>query len=177
MNIVRVLLSIVVNCGNNSDEILSLKKALHDSFAIKDLGNLKYFLGIEIDHSSHGLFLNQHKYVIDLLEETEMTDCKPAKTPLSSKIDWTPKLLLFTIQFMHSPNSYHLGIVKRILRYLKGSLSRGIAMQKNDHFQIVGYSDSDWAGNSLDRTSTTRYCTFVGGNLVTWKSKKQSVVA
>ncbi|KAL6185283.1 hypothetical protein ACLB2K_041417 [Fragaria x ananassa] len=58
------------------------------------------------------------------------------------------------------------GTVKRILRYLKGTVSRGIAMQKHDHFQIIGYSDSDWAGNALDRKSTTGYCTFVGANHV-----------
>ncbi|CAL2278947.1 unnamed protein product [Prunus armeniaca] len=80
-------------------------------------------------------------------------------------------------QFMHSPRSTHLQAVKRILRYLKGSIGRGILMRKNGTNRIIGYSDADWAGCQIDRKSTTGYCTFVGGNLVTWKSKKQSVVA
>ena len=173
---------------------------------MKDLGSLKYFLGIEMDLSTQGLFLNQRKYILDLLDESNMTACKPAPTPLHSKLKLDSpsptladasyyqklvgKLIYLTItrpdltysvslisQFMHSPTVYHLSIVKRILRYLKGTISRGILMCKNEHFKIEGYSDSDWAGNALDRRSTTGYCTFVGGNLVTWKSKKKSVVA
>ena len=80
-------------------------------------------------------------------------------------------------QFMHSPTTAHLKIVHRILRYLKCSVGRGIMMKNNNHTTIVGYTNTDWAGNSIDRKSTTGFCTFVGGNLVTWKSKKQSVVA
>ena len=68
-------------------------------------------------------------------------------------------------------------IVKRILRYLKGTIGRGILMQNHGHTQILGYTDADWAGNTLDRKSTMGYCIFVGGNLVSWKSKKQLVVA
>jgi hypothetical protein len=77
---------------------------------------------------------------------------------------------------MHAPRTTHLEAVNRILRYLKKSPSQGISMRKNITNIIVGYSDADWAG-SYDRKSTTGYCTFVGGNLVTWKSKKQNVVA
>ena len=78
---------------------------------------------------------------------------------------------------MHAPTVQHLGMVKRILRYLKGSIGRGIIMKNNGHTNIMGYSDSDWAGNALDRRSTTGYCMFVGGNLISWRSKKQHVVA
>ncbi|KAM2986072.1 hypothetical protein FF2_006398 [Malus domestica] len=78
---------------------------------------------------------------------------------------------------MHSSSMDHLKIVHRVLRYLKGSIGRGILMRNNSHTQISGYTDAEWAGNSLDRKPTTGFCTFVGGNLVTWKSKKQSVVA
>ncbi|KAM1135997.1 hypothetical protein ACFX2B_033758 [Malus domestica] len=68
-------------------------------------------------------------------------------------------------------------IVKRILRYLKGSIGRGLLMTKNDSTAIIGYTDADWAGNSFDCKSTTGFCSFVGGNLVTWHNKKQTVVA
>ena len=67
--------------------------------------------------------------------------------------------------------------VTRILKYLKSSLGKGLMFSKNDHLEVEGYTDADWAGNISDRKSTSGYFTFVGGNLVTWRSKKQKVVA
>ncbi|XP_070672606.1 uncharacterized mitochondrial protein AtMg00810-like [Malus domestica] len=196
---------LIVTC-DNMPEISALKLYLNHKFAIKDLGILKYFLEIEMAHSHEGCFLNQCKYVIDLLHEANMTDCKPARTPLNSNLklqshgDLIPnikyyqrlvdKLIYLTItrpniayavslvsQFMHAPSMDHMKIVHRVLRYLKGSIGRGIIMRNNNHTRILGYTDADWAGNALDRKSITGFCTFVRGNLVIWKSKKQSVVA
>jgi hypothetical protein len=70
----------------------------------------------------------------------------------------------------------HLGAINRILRYLKFTPGKGIWMKNNGNNNLCGYSDADWAG-SFDKKSTTGFCTFVGGNLVTWKSKKQNVIA
>ncbi|XP_070677910.1 uncharacterized mitochondrial protein AtMg00810-like [Malus domestica] len=156
--------------------------------------------------SSKGLFLNQRRYVLDLLDEAGMLNCKPASTPLVSRLQVDApneplpnprvyqrvvgKLIYLTItrpdiaysvsfvsQFMHSPSMIHWESVKRILRYLKGSIGKGLLMQKHGSNHIMAYTDADWVGNALDRKSTTGFCTFVGGNLVTWKSKKQTVVA
>ncbi|XP_048433395.1 uncharacterized mitochondrial protein AtMg00810-like [Pyrus x bretschneideri] len=133
-------------------------------------------------------------------------DSKPARTPLVSKLKLdvkaepltnlstyqrlVRKLIYLTITrpyiayavslispFLHSPTSLHWEIVKRLLRYLKGSVGKGILMKKNGLGHIMGYTDVDWAGNALDRKSTIGFGTFVGGNLVTWKSKKQAVIA
>jgi hypothetical protein len=204
--VVLVYVDDLIIAGNSNHAISQLKSTLQSRFPIKDLGHLNYFLGIEMAGSSKGLFLNQRKYILDLLEDVEMTNCKPALTPLDSKLKLDTasaplddindyqrlvgKLIYLTItrpdityavslvsQFMHSPTIFHLGIVKRILRYLKGSIGRGIVLAKNGHTQITGYSDSDWAGNALDRKSTTGFCMFVGGNVVSWRSKKQHVVA
>jgi hypothetical protein len=79
-------------------------------------------------------------------------------------------------KFMHSLRSPHLDVVNRILRYLKGTPGKGIWMKRNNTNAICDYSDADWAG-SFDRKSTIGFYTFVGGNLVTWKNKKQNVVA
>lgn len=67
--------------------------------------------------------------------------------------------------------------VIRIMRYLKSSPGKGLMFTKNNHVQVEGYTDADWAGDITNRKSTSGYFTFVGGNLVTWKSKKQKVVA
>ena len=79
-------------------------------------------------------------------------------------------------QFMHNPSKDHLSIVIWILRYLKSSPGRGLMLRKYDYLNVKGHSDANWAGSS-DRKSTSGYFTFLGGNLVTWRSKKQKVVA
>ena len=79
-------------------------------------------------------------------------------------------------QFMHAPGPAHFEAVYRILRYLKGTPSRGLLFKSRGHLQIENYTDADWAGSIVDRRSTSGYCSFVGGNLVTWRSKKQNVV-
>lgn len=78
---------------------------------------------------------------------------------------------------MHCPSEDHLNAVIQILRYLKSSPGKGLMLLKNNHLRIEGYTDANWAGNISDRKSTSRYFTFVGENLVTWRSKKQKVVA
>jgi len=78
---------------------------------------------------------------------------------------------------MHCPSKDHMDAVVRILRYLKSTPGKELIFSKNDHLDIEGYKDVDWVGNLYDRKSTSGYFMFVGGNLVTWRSKKQKVVA
>ncbi|CAL8168114.1 unnamed protein product [Prunus armeniaca] len=193
--------------GNDKQEISQLQDYLATEFEMKDLGGLKYFLGIEVARSQQGIFLSQRKYVLDLLTDTGMLDCKPADTPilqnhhLGEYPDQVPTnkeryqglvgrliYLLHTrpdiayavsvvSQFIHSPSEDHMNAVLRILRYLKSAPAKGLMFSKHGHLNIDGYSDADWAGNVTDRKSTSGYFTFVGGNLVTWRSKKQNVVA
>ncbi|XP_020263949.1 uncharacterized protein LOC109839906 [Asparagus officinalis] len=80
-------------------------------------------------------------------------------------------------RYMHDPRKGHMDAVYQILRYLKSAPGNGLIFRKNGHVSIEGYCDSDWASCADDRRSTSGYCIFVGGNLVSWKSKKQSVVA
>ncbi|CAL2264786.1 unnamed protein product [Prunus armeniaca] len=193
--------------GNNKQEISQLQDYLATEFEMKDLGGLKYFLGIEVARSQQGIFLSQRKYVLDLLTDTGMLDCKPADTPivqnhhLGEYLDQVPtnkeryqrlvgRLIYLShtrpdiayavsvvSQFMHSPSEDHMNAVLRILRYLKSAPGKGLMFSKHGHLNIDGYSDADWAGNVTYRKSTSGYFTFVGGNLVTWRSKKQNVVA
>ncbi|CAL8132823.1 unnamed protein product [Prunus armeniaca] len=80
-------------------------------------------------------------------------------------------------QFMHSPSEVHRDAVNRNLRYLKSTPGKGLMYSKQGHLDVIGYTDADWVGSQTDRRSTSGYFTFVGGNLVTWRSKKQNVVA
>ncbi|XP_019058891.1 PREDICTED: uncharacterized protein LOC109116981 [Tarenaya hassleriana] len=196
----------IIITGNDTVGIADTKRFLHNTFEIKDLGELKYFLGIEVLRSPTGIFLSQRKYILDLLQETGKLGAKPAKTPLEDNYKEqregelyaddeqyrrvVGKLIYLTItrpdlcfpvkqvsQWMHAPTIHHWRMVERILKYLKGTPEKGIWMTRNNHVNLVAYCDADWAGDRTDRKSTTGYCTFLGGNLVTWKSKKQQVVA
>ena len=79
-------------------------------------------------------------------------------------------------QFMHSPRESHIDTMSRTLRYLKYAPGKGLYFVKHGHLKVEAYTDVDWAGSVTDRRSISGYCTFVGGNLVTWRSKKQNVV-
>ncbi|XP_019195737.1 PREDICTED: uncharacterized protein LOC109189582 [Ipomoea nil] len=136
-----------------------------------------------------------------------MSDCRPIDTPMDPNIKLVPeqgkpfsnpgryrrlvgKLLYLTVtrpdisfavsvvsQFLDSPCDSHWEAVIRILRYIKKSPGNGVLYKDRGNTEIVGYTDADWAGCSWDRKSTSGYCIFLGGNLVSWKSKKQNVVA
>ncbi|RVX05106.1 Retrovirus-related Pol polyprotein from transposon RE1 [Vitis vinifera] len=170
----------MVVTGNDPEERKALQNYLSREFEMKDLGPLKYFLGIEVSRSSEGIFLSQRKYALDLLQETKMSGCQPVNTPIE-EAHTRPDLayaLSVVSQYMHNPGEQHMNAVMRILRYLKNAPGKGILFAKNvDHQSIKVYTDADWAGAVDDRRSTSGYFTFVGGNLVTWKSKKQNVVA
>ncbi|KAI5328355.1 hypothetical protein L3X38_027752 [Prunus dulcis] len=193
--------------GDDTAKIEELQKCLAFEFEIKDLGSLKYFLGVKVTRSKHGLFLSQRKYVMDLLANTRMLDCKLADTPivenhklgvyvdqvLTNKERYQRLVRVFiylslthpdiayavsvAIQFMHSPSDDHMAAVMRILSYLKSAPGRGLLFLKNGHLDLEGYTNTDYARNITDRHSTSGYFTFVGGNLVTWCSKKQNVVS
>jgi Reverse transcriptase (RNA-dependent DNA polymerase) len=193
--------------GNDIEGIKELEEKLFKEFEMKNLGGLKYFLGIEVTRDREGIYLSQRKYILDLLSETGMLDCKPVDTPMTpnekleaysdhvqTNVDRYQRLVGKLIylahtrpdiayavsvvsQFMHSPKEEHMEAVRRILRYLKGTPGKGIVFRKNSHLNVYAYSDADWAGCPTDRRSTTGYFTFMGGNLVTWKSKKQNVVS
>ncbi|KAM2392165.1 hypothetical protein ACFX1X_035690 [Malus domestica] len=189
------------------DEISKLQSNLAAEFEMKSLGDLKYFLGVEVARSSKGIFLSQRKYVLDLLKETGMLGCKPVDTPIVEKhhlcldpnqesvdkgryqrlvgrliyLAHTRPDIAYAVsvvsQFMHSPSVDHMAAVMRILAYLKSAPGKGVLYQKHGHLNVEGFTDADWAGNVSDRRSTSGYFTFVGGNLVTWRSKKQKVVS
>lgn len=197
----------IVITGSNITGISTLKSFLHTQFQTKDLGQLKYFLGVEVTRSKKGIFLSQRKYTLDLLAETGKLGSKPCSMPmvpntqlvkedgelfedpekyrrLVGKLNYltlTRPDITYSVsivsQFMSSPTVRHWAALEHILCYLKGSPGRGLVYKNNEHTNIECFTDADWAGSKADRRSTTGYCVFVGGNLISWKSKKQNVVS
>jgi hypothetical protein len=80
-------------------------------------------------------------------------------------------------QFLNAPCVDHWNAVIRILKYIKSAPGKGLLYENKGNTQVVGYSDADWAGSPADRRSTSGYCVLIGGNLISWRSKKQNIVA
>ena len=191
--------------GCNDECIQILVNTLSQRFSMKDMGVPKYFLGIEMEMLSSGVFLHQQAYIDDILHEAAMTDCNPMPTPLPQRIEEADspvfseptyfrclagKLQYLTItrpdiqfavnfvcQCMHSPTVSDFGLLKRILRYLKGTTTLGLHIRKDKCMSLLTYYDSDWAGCQQTRRSTTGFCTFLGSNLVSWSAKRQETVS
>ena len=151
--------------------------------------------------------MTQQKYILELLEETKHLDCHPNDTPIKvnhrltihkndsyiesksyqkiiGKLQYlshTRPDICYSVnvlsQFMHSPQTPHFQALNRILRYLKGRSGLGITYRRTGKLDLILYTDSDFAGSRIDYRSTTGYYTIFSGNLITWRSKKQSVVS
>jgi hypothetical protein len=191
--------------GDDTDEIKRLQECLSTKFKMKDLGRLKYFLGIEAVRTNNGIYLSQRKYILDLLSETGMLECKsvessilqnhrlvihPDKVPTNKEryrrlvgrliyFSYTCPDIAYVIsvvnQFMYAPSEDHMTTIMRILSYLKEAPGKRLTCKRYGHMEMKGFTDIDWARNLTDRRSTSSCFTFVAGNLVTWRSKKQNV--
>jgi hypothetical protein len=180
----------------SSDSLLrQIIGALQHEFAMTDMGPLHHFLGISVTRSTGGLFLSQRQYSQDILARAGMSECKPCSTPVDvhSKLSadspsvtdptqyrslagalqyltFTRPDIAFAVQqvclFMHDPREPHLAALKRILRYLRGTLSLGLTMRRSSPIELVVYTDADWAGCPDTRRSTSGYAVFLGDNLV-----------
>jgi hypothetical protein len=180
--------------------------ALQREFTMTDMGQLHHFLGISVTHCVDGLFLSQQQYTLDILERAGMSACKPCSNPVDmhSKLstDGSPvadstqyrslagalQYLTFTrsdityvVQqiclYMHDPREPHLAALKRILRYLQGTLSFGLTLHRSPPADLVVYTDADWAGCPETHRSTSGFAVLLGNNLVPWSSKRQHTVS
>lgn len=187
--------------------IQKIIQALASRFSLKDLGRLNFFLGVEFLPHPDGIVLSQSKYISDLLHDTNMHDSNGVATPMCSTspllviqgeppldvteyrkilgklqyLSFTRPDLSFAVnklsQFMHHPQRAHWQAVKRLLRYLKSTSTHGLLISRHSGPSLRVYSDSDWAGNLTDRTSTTGYIVYYGTTPISWSSKKQKTVA
>ena len=166
-----------------------------------------FLIGLKVSSSSDGYYLTQAKYTSDLISRANITDSKIVDIPIEynchlnshdgeSLSDVTlyrqlvRSLIYLTVtgldisytvhvvsQFMDAPKSPHCVVVLRILRYLKGTIFDGLHFSSHSSLTLQAYSDANWAGDPTDRRSTTRYCFLLGDSLISWRSKKQTVVA
>nr|GEU78700.1 putative ribonuclease H-like domain-containing protein [Tanacetum cinerariifolium] len=181
----------------NIDQTLFIKKEKRDILLVQ----------IYVKQKKDGIFIIQDKYVAEILKKFGLTEGKSASTPIDIEkpllkdpdgedVDvhiyrsMISSLMYLTLSrpdimfavyacacFQVTPKASHLHAVKRIFRYLRGKLHLGLWYPKDSPFDLVAYSDSDYAGVSLDRKSTTRGCQFLGCRWISWQCKKQTVVA
>ncbi|CAN6563652.1 unnamed protein product [Malus baccata var. baccata] len=196
---------IILTCSSSTlidDVIVELTK----EFDMKDLGQLSYFLGLQVSYQSGGLFVSQSKYIKDLLNKVDLQDSKPCPTPCLpyhrllkddgdpyhspeqyrsivgalQYVTFTRPDIAFSVnqccQFMHSPMTSHVVAVKRILRYLSGTLDYGLHF-KPGQLHLQAYSDADWASDPNDRRSTSGHVVYFGSSPISWASKKQHIVS
>ncbi|CAJ2652014.1 unnamed protein product, partial [Trifolium pratense] len=185
----------------------SIISLLASEFAMKDLGPLSYFLGIAVTRHTGGLFLSQRKYAEEIIERAGMTYCKPTTTPVDTKaklsvscgspfkdptlyrslagalqyLTFTRPDISYAVQqvclHMHDPKDGHMNALKRILRYIQGTLDYGLHLFKSSISGLVSYTDADWGGCPDTRRSTSGYCVFLGDNLISWSSKRQPTLS
>ncbi|KAL6331208.1 hypothetical protein AAG906_009636 [Vitis piasezkii] len=176
--------------GSNAEVVTTLIKQLDVEFSLKDLGEITYFLGIQITHIVNGFHLSQQKYIRDLLVKTKMLQAKGLPTPMTSGLkissqDGVPienahytevqPELAYSVnkvcQFMQRPTDEQWKTVKRILRYLRATMDYGIHLNKAVELSLIGFSNADWGSNPDDRRSVLGHCVLFGNNIVSWHSE------
>ncbi|CAL5403117.1 unnamed protein product [Camellia sinensis] len=196
----------LIYIGNDSAMFDAFKSSMMKEFAMTDLGMLHYFLGIEVIQSSDAIFLSQRKYAQDILAKFQLQHCNSVGTPIDlglkltkdpegKKIDnilykqMVGSLMYLTTtrpdimhgvslisRYMEHPTELHLLAAKRIFRYLKGTTDFGILYRKGEQSSLIGFTDSDYAGDSNDRKSTSDYVFMMGSGVISWSSRKQPIV-
>nr|GEX05752.1 putative ribonuclease H-like domain-containing protein [Tanacetum cinerariifolium] len=205
--LVQIYVDDIIFGATNKDVCKSFKKLMKDKFQMSSMGELAFFFGLQVKQKKDGIFISQDKYVAEILRKFRLTEGKSASTPIDTEkpllkdhdgedvdvhiyrsmigslmyLTSSRPDIMFAVcacaRFQVTPKASHLHAVKRIFRYLKGKPHLGLWYPKDSPFDCVAYSDSDYAGASLDRKSTTGGCQFLRCRLISWQCKKQTVVA
>ncbi|GJS22334.1 putative ribonuclease H-like domain-containing protein [Tanacetum coccineum] len=178
--LVQVYVDDIIFGSTKKELCLEFEKLMHDKFQMSSMGELTFFLGLQVKQKEDGIFISQDKYVTDILKKFGFQDVKTTSTPMDIEKPLLKdsdgddvdvhlyKSMIGSLMYLTSsrPNVMFAGKPKLGLWYPRDSL-----------FDLVAYSNSDYVGASLDRKSTTRGCQFLGCRLISWQCKKQTVVA
>ncbi|GJT57714.1 putative ribonuclease H-like domain-containing protein [Tanacetum coccineum] len=205
--LVQVYVDDIIFGSTNKELCFAFEKMMHGKFQISSIGELTFFLGLQVKQKKDNIFISQDKYVGAILKKFGFTKVKTASTPMETQkpllkdedgeevdvhmyrsmigsLMYLTSLrpdIMFAVcayaRYQVNPKVSHLSAVKIIFRYLKGQPKLGLWYPKDSPFDLVSYTDSDYAGASLDRKSTTGGCQFLGCRLISWQCKKQTVVA
>jgi hypothetical protein len=204
--ICQIYVDDIIFGSTNKSTCEEFSRIMIQKFKMSMMGELKYFLGFQIKQLQDGTFISQTKYIHDILKKFGMKDGKPIKTPMGTNghldldtggksIDQKvyrsmigsllylcasrPDIMLYVCmcaRFQANPKELHLRAVKRILRSLVYTPKFGLWYPKGSTFDLIGYSDDDYARYKIDRKSTSGTCQFLGRSLVSWASNKQNSV-
>ncbi|GJS18628.1 putative ribonuclease H-like domain-containing protein [Tanacetum coccineum] len=205
--LVQVYVDDIIFGSTNKELCTAFEKLMKDKFQMSSIGELTFFLGLQVQQKEDGIFISQDKYVADILKKFNYTDVKSASTPVdlekplvkdgdandvdvhlySSMIGSLMYLtasrpdIMFAVcacaRFQVTLKTSHLLVVKRIFRYLKGKPTLGLWYSRDSPFELVAYTDSDYSGATQDRKSIIGGCQFLGNRLISWQCKKQTMVA
>ncbi|GKC46821.1 putative ribonuclease H-like domain-containing protein [Tanacetum coccineum] len=200
--LVQVYVDDIIFGSTKKEMCNAFEKLMHEKFQMSSMGELTFFLGLQVQQKKDGIFISQDKYVGEILKKFGYTEVKTASTPMETQKpllkdedgeevvvhmyrSMIGSLMYLTssrhdimfavctcVRYQVNPKVSHLHAVKRIFRYLKGQPKLGLWYPKDSPFDLVAYTDSDYAGESLDRKSTTGGCQFLGSRLISWQCKE-----
>ncbi|GJZ24925.1 putative ribonuclease H-like domain-containing protein [Tanacetum coccineum] len=205
--LVQVYVDDIIFGSTKKELCTEFEKLMHKKFQMSSMGELTFFLGLQVSQKDDGIFISQDKYVDEILKKFGFSTMKTASTPMETSkpllkdaeaedvdvhlyrsmigslmyLTASRPDIMFAVcacaRFQVTPKVSHLHAVKRIFRYLKGQPKLGLWYPKDSPFDLEAYTDSDYAGASLDRKSTTGGCQFLRSRLISWQCKKQTIVA
>ncbi|GJW59082.1 putative ribonuclease H-like domain-containing protein [Tanacetum coccineum] len=205
--LVQVYVDDIIFGSTNKSWCAEFEALMQSRFQMSSMGELTFFLGLQVKQNNEGIFISQDKYVAEMLKKFDLVNVKAAITPMETKLPLTKDEEAFDVdvhlyrsmigslmyltasrpdimyavcvcsRFQVTPKTSHLNAVKRIFKYLKGKPNLGLWYPRDSPLDLEAFSDSDYGGSNLDRKSTTGGCQFLGQRLISWQCKKQTIVA
>eukprot|EP00253_Pinus_taeda_P036031 PITA_36031 len=167
----------LLNTGSSTSAIAAVKRALHDRFLMTNMGPLHFFLGLEISQDATGIKLSQDKSDTPLVDSTLYRQLVGSLLYLTHSRPDLSYVVGAVSRYMQEPHELHWNVAKRILRYVQGTITFEIHYAAGTALNLLGFTDSDWAGDSIDRKSTSGYSLSLGSGPICWSSKKQAAIA
>ncbi|KAJ9536703.1 LOW QUALITY PROTEIN: hypothetical protein OSB04_un000088 [Centaurea solstitialis] len=205
--VIQVYVDDIIFGSTSKDLCKKFETIMTQEFKMSMMGEINFFLGLQVKQFTDGIFINQSKYIFDLLKKYDMSSCNSISTPMATgnkigpdhegkDVDLRtyrgmvgslmyltasrPDIMFATCvcaRYQAKPKESHLAAVKRIFRYLKGTPYYGLWYPKGLGFELQAYSDADYGGCNMDRKSTSGHIQLLGNKLVSWASKKQQCVS